>query len=264
MGDGNASRPACGRLCAAWDEIIDVFLKGGSCVPTEFKAWADSYQGRGRGEVVWNAFPEPFLGRLDRRPAGVVLALNPGVAHLDFQGRHGVFAAEIRGMGSYTAWAASWPYLRDPWRAVKGRNRHHESRLWFLRNWSRDENLDGDAIVAFELYPWHSTNVTAAIRPDPQLLRRWLWEPIGELGAPVFAFGAPWFNVLEHSLGLTPLVRLGAGGHDYGSAVPSRTVVAYRDEPTGSTVIAERHLGSAGPPNPAETDRLRDAVQRWT
>ena len=126
VGDGSSfGSAACSRLCSGWDEIVDAFLDGGPAAPARLKAWANSYQGRGRGSVVWEAFAEPFLGRLDQRPAGVVLALNPGIAHLDFQGRSGVFADEIRAMGSYTVGAASWPYLRDSWVVVKGRNRHH-------------------------------------------------------------------------------------------------------------------------------------------
>ena len=107
-------------------------------------------------------------------------------------------------------------------------------------------------------------NVTVAIRPNRDLLRSWVWEPIAELGVPVFAFDAPWFRVLEGSLGLTPLVRLGAGGQEYGSSVPSRVVVILRDDVTGVTVIAERHVGGAGPPSRIETDRLHDVLHTWT
>ena len=125
MGVESSNRSACSRVSAGWDEIVEAFLEGGPAAPTLMTWWANSYRGSGRGQIVWDALPEPFRGRLDRRSAAVVLALNPGIAHLDFQGRRGVFANEIRAMGSYTAWSASWPYLRDPWIAAKGRNRHH-------------------------------------------------------------------------------------------------------------------------------------------
>lgn len=255
---------ACGRLTEAWDTAVATFLDGGPAIPPQFERWARGYQGRGRGEVVWDAFPEPFLGSLDRRPGGVFLALNPGRAHLDFQGRYGVFADEIRAAGSYATWAASWPYLRNPWVSAKGRNRHHASRLTFLRRWLHSEDLVGDAMVGFELYPWHSTSVTAAMKPDRNFVRQWVWEPLVELNAPVFAFGAACFHVLEDALGLKPVVCLGAGGKDYGSTVESRAVTVYKDDASGVTVIAERHQGGAGPPSSQETNRLHDALQAWT
>jgi hypothetical protein len=95
-------------------------------------------------------------------------------------------------------------------------------------------------------------------------VRTWVWEPIAELDAPVFALGAPWFWVLEDVLGFTPLVQFGAGGQDYGSDVLSRAVTIYRDDVTGVIVIAERHRGGAGPPRRVEIDRLRNAVDAWT
>ena len=255
--------PACHRVTQLWDETTADFLAGGSPVPRGCDAWASSYRGRGRGGVVWDAFAEPYLGPLESRPAGVFLALNPGRAHEDFQFRDGVFADEIRAAGSYSSWAGSWPYLRDPWTAAKGSNRHHISRLRFLRIWHDDAKLDRAAMVGFELYPWHSTAITAVMRPDPAILRQWVWEPVAELGAPVFAFGAPWFSLLE-DLGLTLVTLLGAGGTPFGSTVSSRTVAIYEDQATGVIVIAERHLGSAGPPSRDETLRLKDATLRWT
>jgi hypothetical protein len=39
--------------------------------------------------------------------------------------------------------------------------------LRFLRDWVSDANLPASAMVAFELYPWHSIAVTGKMRPDP-------------------------------------------------------------------------------------------------
>jgi hypothetical protein len=102
--------------------IIQTIRAGGPAVPPDprLRSWADAYRGRGRGEVNLNALPEPYLGALDHRPVGVFLALNPGRAVLGFQGRSGLFADEIRHHGTYSAWAATWPYLRDPWVATIG------------------------------------------------------------------------------------------------------------------------------------------------
>ena len=33
-------------------------------------------------------------------------------------------------------------------------------------------------MLAVELYPWHSTGLTAAPRPDPGIVREFVWEPI--------------------------------------------------------------------------------------
>jgi hypothetical protein len=119
----------CAELTAYWDQAIGRFLVGGPAVPPDPRGqlWAEAYRGRGRGQVNLDALPEPYLGALDRRPVGVFLALNPGGAHLGFQGRSGLFADEIRHHGTYSAWAATWPYLRDPWVAAMGPNRHHTS-----------------------------------------------------------------------------------------------------------------------------------------
>jgi hypothetical protein len=114
-------------------------------------------------------------------------------------------------------------------------------------------------MVAFELYPWHSKGVTAAMKPDPDIIRAFVWEPILDLGnPPVFALGARWFDTLAH-LGLQEELRLGKGGKAYGSTVESRTVVVFRDR-SGLRVIAEKHSGSATPPNADETKRLRAAL----
>jgi len=126
--------------------------------------------------------------------------------------------------------------------ATIGPNRHHTSRLAFLRTWTEQATLTAKAMAAFELYPWHSTAVTAPMRPDPGVIREFIWQPIRELGAPVFAFGKPWFDLLEHGLGLQVVDRLGAGGRPYPTEVPSRRVLVLRGG-DGPVVIAERHRG---------------------
>lgn len=241
----------------AWDRIVDGFLEGGPAVPRELGEWFDAYRGRGLGAVDLHAFPEPWIGALDPTAChGVMLGLNPGKAHLDFQARDGLFANEIRRWGSYSAWAATWPYLREPWDTIKGPNRFARSRLRFLRQWT-GSTLTPAAMVTVEMYPWHSTSVTAVMRPDPATIHRWVMEPIRALGAPVFAFGAPWLRLLP-LLGLEEVDRLGEGGRSYGGAVPSRTVVVY--DLDGVQVIAEKHSGGAGPPNTSEVEVIRDAL----
>jgi hypothetical protein len=253
------------ELTAYWDQAIGRFLAGGRAVLPDdgrMRSWFESYRGRGPGAVNLDALPEPYLGTLDRRPVGVFLGLHPGEADLGFQGRSGLFAAEIRQHGTYSAWAATWPYLRDPWVARKRTNRYLTSRLKFLRTWTGQPTLTADAMVTFELYPWHITSTTGPTRPDPGIVREFVWQPIRELGAPVFAFGKPWFSLLEDGLGLQVVDRLGAGGRRYPTQVPTRAVLVLRGE-DGPVIIAEWHVGSADPPRPSETRVLREAIEPW-
>lgn len=259
-----AAMVTCAELTTYWDQAIGRFLAGGPAVPPDpqMRFWVKAYRGYDHGEVNLDALPEPYLGALDRPPVGVFLALNPGEAHLGFQGRSGLFADEIRHHGTYSAWAATWPYLRDPWVATIGTNPHHTSRLKFLGTWTGQPTLTADAMVSFELYPWHSTAVKGPMRPDPGIVREFVWQPVRELGAPVFAFGKPWLGPLEDGLGLQVMDRLGAGGRRYPTKVPSRAVLVLRGE-DGPVVIADWHSGFAGPPSRPETQVLREAIEPW-
>jgi hypothetical protein len=40
-------------------------------------------------------------------------------------------------------------------------------------------------MVVFELYPWHIATMIGRMRPDPGLVREFIWQPARELGAPV-------------------------------------------------------------------------------
>ena len=254
--------PACQSVSQYWDGVVRDFLQGGE-VPPELQSWFDSYRGRGRGAVQPNALPEPFLGSLEK-PKAVFLALNPGKADLHFQGRDGIFAQEIQKEfgGSYTKWAASWAYLRNPWEAQKGRNRHHSARLKFLRNWYRGETLSHNAMLSFELYPWHSAGITATpnIHRMQSFIQDYIWKPIAELAIPVFAFGKPWFDIFGNLSDLKLVKRLGLGGEPYGSSVESRSVIVVQDVRTKILILAEKHQGSAGPPSAEETELLRNAL----
>lgn len=210
--------------------------------------------------VEWEAFPEPYVGPLDRRPHAVFLALNPGRSSPEMQSAKGVLANEIRRLGSYRAWAASWPFLRDIWIRHKGRNRHHASRLEFMRSWLDQPELCARDMLGFELYPWHSTRVTAPMRPDPGVIREFVFAPIEELGAPpIFAFGAPWFSMLEDHLRLPVITRLGIGGRPYPTRVRDRAAIVF-SLPSGAVVIAVKQRGYVGPPSASETLVLREAL----
>jgi hypothetical protein len=61
-----------------WDDVVAAWVAGERCVPAELSAWHASYSGAGRGQVDLDAFPEPYIGRLDDTPSVVLLGLNPG------------------------------------------------------------------------------------------------------------------------------------------------------------------------------------------
>lgn len=99
------------------------------------------------------------------------------------------------------------------------------------------------------------------MRPDADAVRKYVWEPLVDSGIGIaFAFGAPWFEMLEDHLGLRVLRRLGAGGKRYGSRVESRAVIVC-EGPSGLRIIAEKHMGSSGPPAADEAYRLRAAIE---
>ena len=120
-------------------------------------------------------------------------------------------------------------------------------------------------MVAFELYPWHSPRFTGRldIEDAQDFVEEYVWKPVKELGAPVFAFGEPWFRFLKNRvLDLREVERLGRDGKPYGSRVPSRSAVVLQGR-NGLTVIVEKHSGSAGPPSHEETILLREAFIRF-
>ena len=256
--------PACQSVSQYWDGVVRDFLQGGE-VPPELQSWFDSYRGRGRGAVQPNALPEPFLGSLEK-PKAVFLALNPGKADLHFQGRDRIFAQEIQKKfgGSYTKWAASWAYFRNPWESQKGRNRHHSARLRFLRNWYPDETFSHHDMVSFEFYPWHSASTDRQfnIEQARPCIQKYILKPIMELGVPIFAFGKAWFDTFNNLLSpdLKLLKWLGRDGEPYGSCAKTRSVIVLRDVRTKILILAAKHQGSAGPPSAEETELLRNAL----
>ena len=252
--------PACRAVSRLWDSVAEDFLAGRE-VRQSLASWVDAYRGRGASAVQRDALPELFLGPLTK-PRGVFLALNPGQADCSFHARGGIFAREIRETyGSYTAWAESWPYFREPWTGRKGPNRHHETRLRFLRDWLDDQELSQGAMASFELYPWHSARFSGRLDCEAagKFFAANIRDVLAELNAPVFAFGARWFPILKHPRsGLQADERLNPGG-PYGSTVESRRAMLLRGD-GGLKVIAVKQKGYAGPPSRDETHLLRDLL----
>lgn len=258
MSDQPALRPRPSGF-DVWEGIVSRWIDGDDSLPEPFDCWRRSYPGRGAGAVDTAAIPEPYLGDPSSAIA-VVLALNPGRVYPRFQHRGGVFEAEVREMGSYAAWAATWAFVRPPWTDEIPAVQHTLSRLAFIGRWYDEPNLPIARMLAVELYPWHSTRLTAALRPDPGIVQEFIWEPIAASGArDVFAFGSDWFPLLTNHLGLAVVDRLGAGGRDYGPRAKTRSVMVA-EAPSGVRVVAMKHSGSAGPPASDETLRLRDAI----
>jgi hypothetical protein len=99
------------------------------------------------------------------------------------------------------------------------------------------------------------------MRPPAKIIDRFIWQPTGEIDTEyIFAFGRRWVDVAE-DLGLPLLARLGNGGIDYGSLVPSRAVRVFR-LPSGQRLVVGWHVSSAGPPRRDEVELLRKALYR--
>jgi hypothetical protein len=236
-----------------WDDYIHDWLTRPSPPPLSplLAEWFDSY----RGSVTEKAMPEPYGGQWDA-PRMVILGINPGEADLTFQGRDGIFAGQIAELGSYSAWAATDPYRLPPWESRHGINVYGRAQLNFVRRWTEDEELSAADLLTVEMYPWHSKNVTAAMRPPAAVLQEFVWAPLAEVDSPLFfAFGAGWTLMCEQ-LGLKPESRWGPGGKDLGSKVKSRSVVTYRLS-TGQRVVVCWQQGYAGPPGTEDVQRLR-------
>lgn len=248
-------------LSQLWDEEIGLWLSGVREVSEELRPWFNAYQGNGPGEVNLEAFPEPFLGDLFARPMAVFLALNPGPVAVDFQYADGIFVKELR-KASYSGWAAKWRYLDRERPRVDGGLKFHGKRLNFLRRWYSDEGLDRRAMLAFELYPWHSEKLNAPFRWSEgarSLVKRYVWDPIGASGAQwIFGVGAGFQKVFE-SLGLEILGVLGEGGEPVPFNKKRRVAVARPN--MGVIALAMNNFNQAAPPNAEDTITLRRALE---
>lgn len=122
-------------------------------------------------------------------------------------------------------------------------------------------DADDPQVLTFELYPWHSTRMTGAMKPPSDVISDFVWGPISDLGAQlVFAFGRPWARVCE-ALGLAPAKRCAAGDPDFPTRVRSRVIQTYH-LPDGGRVVVCWQSGYAGPPGREDTRLLRDLLSR--
>lgn len=217
--------------------------------------WAASFSGRGDGEVIYDAFPEPYIGNLGAGiPVMVMLGLNPGQADLAFQGVDGVFTRQI-GTSSYSRWAAGAPYTSRDWESAKGRNVYQRNRLAFARRWHDEPDVQPEALLFVELYPWHSRRVTGSMPPPSSVLQEWIWEPLADIDVQhLFAFGKPWLHAAEK-------IGLGTGRElKVQWATPSRRAVVF-PLPSGQDLVVAHQAGYAGPPGAQDAARLRMALR---
>jgi hypothetical protein len=257
--------PTISNLVATWDATVADVLSGRATMPVHLEAWLRSLRNVDPDASRMVALPEPFLGRMDRRPAGVFLTATPGPPFVgshgrpDFQSLTGVFAREINDCGSYSTWATSWAYLRKPWTSLISPRGIHQRRLQFLRHWHGDDRLRADHMVTFALFPWHTTGISTRLRPDVDLLQSFVFDPILELGPPpVFTFGSPWFTILPGlGFSLEALVRVGEEGAKAPTRV--RTVALFQSQ-KGLQVIAEKHPGTPYPPPIEAVTQIQKAL----
>ena len=81
--------PSRSEVIEFWDSVVARFLDGETTdYPEPLDRWFLAYAGRGDGEVVVEALPEPYIGDLaSGKTRAVTLALNPGEAWRRVYGR---------------------------------------------------------------------------------------------------------------------------------------------------------------------------------
>lgn len=246
------------RVARFWDDVVNTFFAGG--VPhlevPELRRWFGAYAAIGRGAVAADAFPEPYIGPLAPevgQPRVVALGLNPGEVDLAFQGRDGIFSKEMRERGGFSRWAVTAPYLREPWRSAHHHNRYHAGLHNFARQWLDDPSCRSEEILVFELFPWHSDKVTRRMRPDPELVDRFVWGPLSEVEAEViFAFGKEWGGLAER-------IGLPEQRHAVHFSVPTRQLRVFQLH-SGQQLAVVWQPGYSGPPGPTDVAALRTGL----
>jgi hypothetical protein len=131
-------------------------------------------------------------------------------------------------------------------------NKFHTRRHNWVNAWFGEAMTPARSHLIIELYPWHSIDAPQPFRPDPDAIRRFVWEPLTELGPiPIFAFGsAALFDVLPALPGVEVLARLprrGEAAATYSFSARTREVLIGR-APTGGLLYIANHEGTDDPP----------------
>ena len=194
----------CAELTAYWDQAIGRFLAGGPAVPPDprMRSWAEAYRGRGRGEVTLDAFPEPY-------PRGARPPTRRGVPRRSTPARRTWTSRDARGC-SPTRSGTTAPTRRGrrpglpagPVGRGDGPQPLPPLPPGLPADLDRAANPDRRRHGHLRAIPLAQHRGDRPMRPDPGIVREFVWQPIRQLGAPVFAFGKPWFDLLEDELGL--------------------------------------------------------------
>lgn len=260
-------RPHRTRVADFWDDVLTRWIAGEDHLVPPLDRWIDAYKGTGAGEVDLGCYPDPYVGDLRgaiREPRLIVLGLNPGVGYPELQGSSGTWTERIR-RSSYSLCLDRSP-AEDPiaWKALHGKESPYWNRLeHFARRWLRDVDADVTDILGFELYPWHSDSVHGKMRPPPDLIDEFVWQPIGEFAVPsVFAFGAPWFDLVDQ-IGLPAIVKYGEGAMPMPPEVnaAAKWRLGVYQLPSGQRLVVSSQSGSASPPGEDRTEIMRDLIE---
>ena len=262
------------RVADLWDAYLEAWLEGDAAldvwlgsqdraVARDLKRWQASYAGRGAGAVDLSCYPDPYTGDLrgsEVESRLVVLGLNPGVAYPSLQGRKGIWAERIR-RSSYSRCFDRSPPDDPEWDAVHG----GQSAYWrnltsFGARWCGDD-FSWRQVLNLELYPWHSASLTAGLNCPPDIVERYILQPLAEVSTEhVFAFGSNWDAVCR-LLGFRVLRRYGEGGEPFpGVACPGWKVVLCTAPGLGKEIVVSWQRGYAGPLGEQRTATLRRIV----
>lgn len=265
------------ELADFWDDYIHAWV----CGESEFQqwqslqhpsligdlvTWQNSYRGSGKGALDLACFPDPYMGDLRgliSEPRLIVLGLNPGVGYSQLQGRDGLWSHRIR-TSSYSRCVDRSPPA-DPC----GWLEHHqkESPYWrkmlnFGSRWCGDDFTYQD-LLNFELYPWHSSSLTAGLHCPGDIIARYVLAPISDFGCQhVFAFGKSWEHV-SMNIGLKVIDRYGDGAKPFpGPDCPGWTVVLFASSVMSAMIVVSWQKGYAGPPGAERLSTLKLLLQQ--
>lgn len=178
-----------------WDSVLegwraDPELKD---VPEVLREWRKSYA----GEVDLRHYPEGFVGDLrgeQREPRIVVLGLNPGIGYEPLTGAHGKWVQAIKEHSYSRSSQHRVPFENADWRKLhNGKDSLYWVRLInFARRWFGDDRAGVADVLNFEMFPFHSNNLKANIRPPMTLsialcgrrCRRWRRKSCSHSASP--------------------------------------------------------------------------------
>jgi len=252
------------EIADIWDALLRGWQKGED-LPTELIQWRDCYEGTGKGSVQLDYYPDLFVGDLRgfrKEPRLVTLGLNPGVAYPGLQSRDGIWAKNIAKEGYSRCFARSPEEDPNNWKQYnKKRSKYWMNMVRFVKRWLDDPDANHQDVLNFELYPWHSEKLSAAIDPPHDLIKKYVFNPISEINvADVLAFGADWFRLINRWPGLSKLFEF-SNERLSQSNTSNWKLAAYR-LPSGQRLVLSSQKGYSGPPGSERAKRMREILAR--